>query len=166
MTKFKNRVSGIFRSQIEKRVSEILTEEGVEHEYEKIVFTLLPSFIYGKSKIRPVTYKPDFMDPTGKKWLIEVKGMETPEFKIKWKMLKHQLHTEKSPLKLYLIKTLGELRKVIPELGQDKEVLWKQESVKLDTNKSNKPKAIPKNKGRADRLNGTKNRLSRRLPSN
>lgn len=166
MAKYNNKASGIFRSQIEKRVSEILTEEGVDYEYEKVIFTLLPSFVYNKSKIRPITYKPDFMDPTGKDWLIEVKGLETADFKIKWKMLKHQLHTEKNPLRLYLVKTLGELRRIIPELGQNTEILRKQEGVKLDTNKSIKPKALPKNKGRADRLNGSKNRVSSRLSSN
>lgn len=164
--KFKNKATGIFRSQIEKRVSELLSEEGVEYEYEKVVFTLLPSFIYDKAKIRPITYKPDFMDPTGEKWLIEVKGLETPDFKIKWKMLKHKLQQENNPLRLYLIKSLTELRKVIPELGQDKEVLREQKSVKLDIIKSSKSKTVSKDKGRTHRLTGTKNRVRSGLSPN
>lgn len=164
--KFKNKATGIFRSQIEKRVSELLTEEGVEYEYEKVVITLLPSFVYGKAKIRPITYKPDFMDPTGLDWLIEVKGLETPDFKIKWKMLKHKLQQENNPLRLYLIKSLTELRKVIPELGQNKEILQQQSSIKLDVNKGRKPKVVPKDKGRANRLNSNQGRVRSRLPTN
>lgn len=164
--KFKNKKSGIFRSKIEHRVSEVLIEEGVGHEYEKVVITLLPSFVYNKSKIRPITYKPDFMDPTGEKWLIEVKGLETPDFKLKWKMLKHKLQQENNPLKLYLIKSLRELKEIIPELGQDKEVLFEQPSIKLDANKGSKPKTIQKDTGRAHRLPGVKNRVSSRLSAN
>lgn len=161
--KFKNIPTGKFRSRLENRVSDILTEEGVEHVYEKIVFTLLPSFIYDESKIRPITYKSDFTDPEGQRWLIEVKGMETPDFKLKWKMLKYTLQQTGNPIKLYMVKTLKELRDIIPHLGQDKKVLRKQKSVKLDTNKSLKSEALSTNKRSRYRLDSPKGGISTRL---
>jgi len=148
-------------------VSDELIKEGVEYEYEKTIFTLLPSFVYNKSKIRPVTYKPDFMDPTGKKWLIEVKGLETADFKIKWKMLKKYLHDKEDPLRLYLIKSVRELREIIPELrGQNKEVLRDRESIEFNTIKSRKSKTLQKTKAGNVRLSRAKGRVSARLSSN
>jgi len=152
---------------MEKNVSDELIKEGVEYEYEKTIFTLLPSFVYNKSKIRPVTYKPDFMDPTGKKWLIEVKGLETADFKIKWKMLKKYLHDKEDPLRLYLIKSVRELREIIPELrGQNKEVLRERESIEFNSVKSIKSKTVQKVKAGNIRLPRAKGRVSARLSSN
>lgn len=142
-------------------MSDELIKEGVEYEYEKTVFTLLPSFVYNKSKIRPVTYKPDFM---GDGWLIEVKGLETPDFKIKWKMLKKYLHDKEDPLRLYLIKSVRELREIIPELrGQNKEVLREREGIEFNPVKSVKPKAVQKVKAGNVRLPRVKSRISTRL---
>lgn len=128
--KYNNKRTGVFRSLLEKRVSEILLEEGVAYEYEPRKITLLPSFTWDSKTIRSITYTPDFTDPKVAKWIIEVKGLETPDFKIKWKLLKKQLLDCESPIKLYLVKTLTEARIIAREIksGQDKNVLRKSKN--------------------------------------
>lgn len=39
-------------------------------------------------KIRKNSYKPDFV---GKGWIMETKGLRTPDFNIKWKLFKRYL---------------------------------------------------------------------------
>lgn len=138
-------------------MSEILIEEGVEYEYEKTIFTLLPSFLFESKRCRAVTYKPDFMDPKGNSWLVEVKGVETPDFKIKWKMLKKHLIDTNSPLKIYLVKTLKGLREIIPELqsGQNQKVLRKRTSKQLTVVESSQPSTISENKRSTNRFSST-----------
>lgn len=100
----------------------------------------------------------------GDGWLIEVKGLETPDFKIKWKMLKKYLHDKEDPLRLYLIKSVRELREIIPELrGQNKEVLREREGIEFNPVKSVKSKAVQKVKAGNVRLPRVKSRISTRL---
>lgn len=110
---YKNKITGKYRSKLEKTCAELLKEHNIKFEYEPWIVTLSSGFessiiSYETSrktyqtcskKIRPITYKPDFI---GDKWVIEVKGMRTPEFNIKWKMFKKYLQDNKLEYTLFL----------------------------------------------------------------
>lgn len=52
------------------------------------VFIILPKFIYNGQTIREIKYLADFViEYNGKLYIIETKGFETPEFKLKEKLL-------------------------------------------------------------------------------
>lgn len=105
--KFGNRPKGRFRSELEAYTARLLDEEGIGYKYEEVVYTLinagslrvmLAKKIRGAFELRPVrifntSYTPDFVDSSSDspKWIIEVKGMETPEFKLKFKMFLAEL---------------------------------------------------------------------------
>jgi len=47
--------------------------------------------LYNKgSKVRAITYTPDFVDPDGK-WIIETKGYANESFPLRWKLFKKHL---------------------------------------------------------------------------
>lgn len=118
--KYKNEtqeVNGVkVRSKLEKTCYELLVEHKIPFEYEPITYNLLTPFKYtgdsyekvgrgqqrtfGKEKqaVRGVTYTPDFV---GDGWIIETKGMETSDFKIKWKMFKKLLEDSGQKVTLY-----------------------------------------------------------------
>jgi len=98
-TKF-NTKKGQYRSKLEEYAANLLKESGIEFKYESPCIQLLPPikplsiFLEGTKKGmqhkdgRAMTYTPDF---TGVNWLIETKGHRTPDFDIKWKVLKNTL---------------------------------------------------------------------------
>ena len=67
-------------------------------------FTIFPATVYPQacyegtakklynkgSKIRPITYTPDFVDPNGK-FIIETKGYANESFPLRWKLFKQQV---------------------------------------------------------------------------
>lgn len=79
----------------------MLVEAGIKFEYEPYAIELMPAFtalsvssfekyrknfVPKKPKIQSISYTPDFV---GHNWIIETKGIRTPDFNIKWKLLKH-----------------------------------------------------------------------------
>ena len=75
-----------FRSTLEAQTAKALDEMGIPYAYEERKIELLEGFRspFQKEKIRSVTYTPDFIiGPV----MLECKGFETPEWKIKKKML-------------------------------------------------------------------------------
>ena len=99
--KYKAVAGNGFRSGLEAYCSRILTEKGVIFAYEEDIVLLHPKFQFCsfdvKRKIikqtcscRDMTYTPDFVGPNWS-WVIETKGMATPEFLIKWKLFKFWL---------------------------------------------------------------------------
>ena len=112
-------VDGIkFRSKLEAFTYERLKEAGIEFLYEEVKFNLIEPFEYAadsyeskkvrgsstkefkvvNSKIRAMTYLPDFVDPNDQ-WIIEVKGFENDVFPYKWKLFKHTIKDD--PYTLY-----------------------------------------------------------------
>lgn len=74
------------------------------------------SFEPDTPKIRAITYTPDFVyinDVTKEGWIIETKGFETPDFKIKWKMFKKVLSDHGFKVTLYMPNTQDNVLKVI-----------------------------------------------------
>ena len=75
-----------YKSTLEAETAEALDKMGLPIRYEERRLTLIEGFrcLYQKDKVKAITYKPDF-------WvgniIIECKGFETPEWKIKKKLV-------------------------------------------------------------------------------
>jgi len=93
-----------FQSLLEKRMYQLLHEEEIPVEYEEHSFTVFDALVYPQacyegtpkklynkgSKVRSITYTPDFVDPNGK-WIIETKGYANESFPLRWKLFKRHL---------------------------------------------------------------------------
>lgn len=75
-----------YRSTLEADTAKVLDLMGLPFEYETRKITLLEGFHcpHQKDKVRPITYTPDFIIGN---IIIECKGFETPEWKIKKKYI-------------------------------------------------------------------------------
>ena len=129
--KFGNRPKGRFRSELEAYTARLLDEEGIGYKYEEVVYPLIRSHpnpgvvlvkkLRGVFAARPVSilgnhYIPDFVDTFyPPRWVIEVKGMETPEFKLKFKLFIDRLsqNTDVTPPTIYMPKNKAEVRTTI-----------------------------------------------------
>lgn len=78
-------------------------------------FELQPKFIIGNKKVRPISYVADFVITwsDGTVSVIDVKGKETPEFKLKRKLFEYKFRMQISCIQLYNGKwtTLEEIKK-------------------------------------------------------
>lgn len=75
-----------YRSTLEADTAAVLDKLGIPFDYEKRKITLQEGFRspFQKDKIRAITYTPDFeIGPI----MLECKGFETPEWKLKKKLL-------------------------------------------------------------------------------
>lgn len=75
-----------FRSTLEAQTAKTLDELGIPYQYENRKIELIEGFKcpYQKDKVRSCTYTPDFIvGPI----MLECKGFETPEWKIKKKLV-------------------------------------------------------------------------------
>lgn len=95
----------------------------IEYEYECTSFVLLHSFDFpsfvpldGKRvmpRVREITYTPDFV---GKDWVIETKGMKTPDFLLKWKLFKRHLTDNNLSYTLYMPSNQKQVRLAIEHI--------------------------------------------------
>jgi hypothetical protein len=69
-----------FDSKLELFAYKTLSEAGIVSEYNNKVFTLIPAFAFGNEKVRPITYKPDFV---GNRWVMEIKGFASDSFPLR-----------------------------------------------------------------------------------
>ena len=105
-----------FRSKLELFTYRKLEDAGIDALYEKKKYVLQEGFRYSATvyephktkgyiptttKIRDITYTPDFVDPHGR-WIIEVKGFANDVFPLKWKMFKNYLMQQDDPPVLFL----------------------------------------------------------------
>jgi len=114
------KIDGIeFRSRLEAFTYTELKKEGINFDYEKEKFVLLDKLKYenvsiekrkkkGKlvfdqalKSVRSTTYLPDFTNLEDG-WIIEVKGMKTDVFNLKWKLFKHYLVKNNLNYELYM----------------------------------------------------------------
>lgn len=77
-----------FRSKLETYTYKKLKEAKIDAEYEKHKFDLLPAFTFHGSKVRAITYLPDFV---GNDFIIECKGYPNECFPLKEKLFKRLL---------------------------------------------------------------------------
>lgn len=104
-----------FRSKLEAFTYNQLLKENIPVKYEKYRFTLLPSFKFGDTTNRAITYTPDFV---GENFIIECKGFPNDAFPLKWKLFQYWLSYVEPNTKLYLVHTQKEVLSLIPQLKQ------------------------------------------------
>lgn len=111
----------LYKSALEVYMAQQLTQAGLPVNYEQVSYTLQEGFtcpavsweskekkVKGekvktyapvKEKVLPMKYTPDF---TGPGWVVECKGLPTPEFQMRWKLLKGQLSDCTQPPTLFM----------------------------------------------------------------
>ena len=95
-----------YRSKLEIATAEVLDDLGIPFEYETKKIELLEGFHspFQKDKVRAISYTPDFMiGPI----MIECKGFETPEWKIKKKLVFKYLQENEPEICFYQIHDAG-----------------------------------------------------------
>jgi len=117
----KKRQLGKYKSGLEKSCADLLKEEKIEFDYEKLEYVLVEKFrhqgVYFKmtpkakemkdrtaSMILPIKYTPDFVAKDGS-WIIETKGY-TPshhDFTMRWKLFLKHLNDQDEPIPMLFI---------------------------------------------------------------
>jgi len=117
----KKRQLGKYKSGLEKSCADLLKEEKIEFDYEKLEYVLVEKFrhqgVYFKmtpkakemkdrtaSMILPIKYTPDFVAKDGS-WIIETKGY-TPshhDFPMRWKLFLKHLNDQDEPIPMLFI---------------------------------------------------------------
>jgi len=139
------KIDGIeFRSRLEAFAYSELKKEGIKFDYEKEKFVLLDKLKYegvsiekrkkkGKlvfdqalASIRSITYLPDFTNLKDG-WIIEVKGLKSDVFNLKWKLFKHYLVKNNLNYELYMP---GSKKQILQCIGMIKEKLKISEAEK------------------------------------
>lgn len=92
-----------YRSTLEAKTAEVLDLMGVEYLYEPYKITLLEGFRspFQDRKVVSITYTPDFVLNN---ILLECKGFETPEWKLKKKLLFRYILDKEPNLIFYQVK--------------------------------------------------------------
>jgi hypothetical protein len=102
-----------FLSGLEVYCYQQLKEHNIYVEYEPISFVIIEAFTYGNEKIRPMTYKPDFV---GEEFIIECKGWMNESFPLRWKMFKYMLYRNKIIYDIYLPRKRTDVDEVIVQI--------------------------------------------------
>lgn len=97
-----------YRSTLEAETAETLDKMGIPFQYEERKITLQKGFRcpYQKDKVRDLTYTPDFCIGS---IMLECKGFETPEWKIKKKLLFKWLMENEPETIFYQVKSQRQL---------------------------------------------------------
>lgn len=89
-----------FDSKLELHFYELLKKEGIPFDFQ-VLYTLHPSFKYGKSTVRAMTLTVDFdFTKHGKNIIVDTKGFMRNDNKLKWKWFKY-LQKDKHPEVLF-----------------------------------------------------------------
>ena len=135
-TKVKNAKKSIyngkqFQSNLELYCYKQLEEAKIPVDYEEHTFTIFPATVYPQacyegtakklynkgSKIRPITYTPDFVDPSGK-FIIETKGYANESFPLRWKLFKKHLKDEEHRYVLFMPRNKKQVDEVVEIIKQ------------------------------------------------
>ena len=108
-----------FRSKLESKVAKCLEDNNISYEYENTKLLLLPSILYNNKLYRPVHYTPDFICGD---FIIEVKGYPNDVWPLKKKIIINHLVNTNSNYKFREVKNLKELKEVIKEIQNEKEL--------------------------------------------
>ena len=120
-----------FQSLLEKGMYKLLKESNIDVDYEKHSFTVFDALVYPQacyegtpkklynkgSKVRPITYTPDFVDPNGK-WIIETKGYANESFPLRWKMFKRHLKENNLAYVLFMPRNKAQCKEVLELITQ------------------------------------------------
>ena len=147
------KIDGIeFRSRLEAFTYTELKKAGLEFDYEKEKFVLMNKFKYegvsiekrkkkGKlvydqalKSIRSTTYLPDFSN-LEEGWIIEVKGLKSDVFNLKWKLFKQYLVKNNLNYELYMP---GSKKQILETIGMIKEKIEISEAEKKRIDRMNR----------------------------
>jgi len=120
-----------FKSNLELHCYKKLETAKIEVKYEEETFTIFPATIYPQacyegtskklynkgSKIRPITYTPDFVDPKGK-FIIETKGYANESFPLRWKLFKKHLKDNNHHYVLFMPRNKKQVDEVVELIKQ------------------------------------------------
>ena len=120
-----------FQSKLELHCYKALEAAEIPVEYEETTFTIFPATVYPQacyegttkklynkgSKIRPITYTPDFVDPNGK-WVIETKGYANESFPLRWKLFKKHLKDNNKQYVLFMPRNKKQVDEVVELIKQ------------------------------------------------
>ena len=120
-----------FQSNLELYCYKQLEEAKIPVEYEQHTFTIFPATVYPQacyegtskklynkgSKIRPITYTPDFVDPDGK-FIIETKGYANESFPLRWKLFKKHLKENNHHYVLFMPRNKKQVDEVVELIKQ------------------------------------------------
>lgn len=124
-----------YRSTLEAATAEALDKMGIPFLYENRRIEVFPAFRcpFQKEKVRAIDYKPDFEIGN---IIIETKGYETPDWKIKRKLLYRYLQQNEPETLFYQVKNLRQLLQALDyhwsSLGYCIEVIPKPKTKKED----------------------------------
>ena len=126
----KTGVDGIqFQSKLEVYAYTALSRARIKANYEKDSYLLIEGFTASaevwtmnkgvfrgrNSKVRPITYKPDFTCPDGN-WIIEVKGRKFADFMMRWKLFLRYLYLNNLNPSVYMVSTQKEIDIVVRDI--------------------------------------------------
>tara|TARA_R110000744_G_scaffold83626_1_gene163773 strand:- start:690 stop:1121 length:432 start_codon:yes stop_codon:yes gene_type:complete len=120
-----------FQSNLELYCYKELEKANIPVEYEAYTFTIFDALLYPQacyegtakklynkgSKIRPITYTPDFVDPRGK-WVIETKGYANESFPLRWKLFKKHLKDNNLNYVLFMPRNKKQVDEVVELIKQ------------------------------------------------
>ena len=120
-----------FQSKLELYCYKTLEKEKILVEYEETTFTIFEGVVYPQacyegtakklynkgSKIRPITYTPDFVDPNGK-FIIETKGYANESFPLRWKLFKKHLKDNNLNYVLFMPRNKKQVDEVVDLIKQ------------------------------------------------
>ena len=120
-----------FQSNLELYCYKQLKEAKIFVEYEETTFTIFDALVYPQacyegtskklynkgSKIRPITYTPDFVDPNGK-FIIETKGYANESFPLRWKLFKKHLKDNNKQYVLFMPRNKKQVIEVVELIKQ------------------------------------------------
>jgi len=103
-----------FDSKLEHYFWKLLKSNGIEFTM-KTTYTIQPSFRYLGEAIRPIQIIPDFILPKHN-IIVDTKGFQTSESKLKWKVFKKYLYDNGMNYKAVLLKNQRECREFIEKI--------------------------------------------------
>ena len=120
-----------FQSNLELYCYKQLELAEILVDYEEHTFTIFPATVYPQacyegttkklynkgSKIRPITYTPDFVDPNGK-FIIETKGYANESFPLRWKLFKKHLKDNDHRYVLFMPRIKKQVDEVVEIIKQ------------------------------------------------
>ena len=120
-----------FKSNLELYCYKKLEECKILVQYEENTFTIFPATVYPQacyegtpkklynkgSKIRPITYTPDFVDPEGK-FIIETKGYANESFPLRWKLFKKHLKDNNHRYVLFMPRNKKQVDEIVEIIKQ------------------------------------------------
>lgn len=105
-----------YRSKLEARFAQLLTEAHIPFEYETQRWEIVPKQKYRGETLRAVTYTPDFLVFNH---AVEIKGFKNDVYPLKKKLIVKFLTDTNSEYIFHEIKTVGEMKEFIKSIQHE-----------------------------------------------